>query len=116
MYETLTPRWAIFLMGIIAGILGIVPFVAFYKGPEIRKRSKYSKILMEEERKRVEEAEMNQRKEEEMELGDEREKSTEEKEHSQRKVRLGNEVMAGKSENGVGGLKKERAGEEVKVP
>lgn len=57
MYITLSPRWAIFLMGLVAGILGIVPFVAFWKGPEIRARSRYSKILMQEERRRVAEAE-----------------------------------------------------------
>jgi hypothetical protein len=57
MYISLTPRWAIFLMGMVAGILGIVPFIAYWKGPEIRARSKYSKILMEEERRRVADAE-----------------------------------------------------------
>lgn len=43
-------------MGCIALILAAVPFVAFWKGPEIRRRSKYSRMLMEEERLRVEEA------------------------------------------------------------
>jgi type II secretory pathway component PulM len=53
MYVSLTPRWAIFLMGMVAAVLGVVPFVAYWKGPEIRARSKYSKILMAEERARV---------------------------------------------------------------
>jgi hypothetical protein len=44
-------------MGMVAGVLGIVPFIAYWKGPEIRARSKYSKILMEEERRRVADAE-----------------------------------------------------------
>lgn len=57
MYISLTPRWAIFLMGMVAAVLGVVPFVAYYRGPEIRSRSKYSKILMAEERKRVVDAE-----------------------------------------------------------
>jgi hypothetical protein len=53
MYENLTPRWAIFLMGCIALLLAIVPFAAFWKGPQIRARSRYSKLLMEEEKRRV---------------------------------------------------------------
>lgn len=72
MYTTLTPRWAIFLMGIVAGVLGIVPFIAFWKGPEIRARSKYSKILMEQERRRVEQdqREKAEREAEDEELGE----------------------------------------------
>jgi hypothetical protein len=53
MYENLTPRWAIFLMGCIAAVLASVPFVAYWKGPQIRARSRYSKLLIEEERRRV---------------------------------------------------------------
>lgn len=53
MYDNLTPRWAIFLMGCIALLLAIVPFAAFWKGPQIRARSRYSKLLMEEEKRRV---------------------------------------------------------------
>lgn len=61
MYESLTPRWALFLMGMVAAVLGVVPFVAYWKGPEIRARSKYSKILMAEEAARVAESEKEDR-------------------------------------------------------
>ncbi len=54
MYEDLTPRWAIFIFGCFAALLALVPFVAFFKGPAIRARSKYSKELMREERERIE--------------------------------------------------------------
>ena len=53
MYENLTPRWAIFLFGCIASVLAAVPFVAFWYGPQIRARSRYSKLLMAEEKERV---------------------------------------------------------------
>ncbi|KAL7418993.1 hypothetical protein Q5752_006677 [Cryptotrichosporon argae] len=60
-YENLTPRWAIFLFGCIAALLAVVPFVAYYKGPAIRARSKYSKLLMDAERKEVERDERDER-------------------------------------------------------
>ena len=41
-------------MGCIGLLLAPVPFIAFYFGPWIRERSPYSKILMAEEKKRVE--------------------------------------------------------------
>ncbi|OCF35086.1 hypothetical protein I316_03126 [Kwoniella heveanensis BCC8398] len=59
MFENLTPRWGLLLMGCIAILLAPIPFIAYYKGPWIRARSPYSKILMAEERKRIE-AEMMQ--------------------------------------------------------
>ena len=54
MFDNLTPRWSLLLMGGIAFLLAPIPFVAFYKGPWIRGRSPYSKILMAEEKRRVE--------------------------------------------------------------
>ena len=54
LFDTLTPRWGLFLMGCIGLLLAPIPFIAFYFGPRIRERSPYSKILMAEERKRVE--------------------------------------------------------------
>jgi hypothetical protein len=42
------------MMGCIALLLAPVPYIAFFKGPWIRERSPYSRILMAEERKRVE--------------------------------------------------------------
>ncbi|WVR06700.1 hypothetical protein IAU60_003732 [Kwoniella sp. DSM 27419] len=54
MFENLTPRWGIFLMGCIAIVLAPIPFIAYFKGPWIRARSPYSKILMAEEKKRLE--------------------------------------------------------------
>jgi hypothetical protein len=54
MFDTLTPRWSLFMMGCIALLLAPVPYIAFFKGPWIRERSPYSKILMAEEKKRVE--------------------------------------------------------------
>jgi hypothetical protein len=53
MFDTLTPRWGLFLVGCIAILLAPIPFVAFYKGPWIREHSPYSKILMAEEQARV---------------------------------------------------------------
>ncbi|AFR97650.2 drug transporter [Cryptococcus neoformans C23] len=54
MYTAITPRWTIFTWGVVALILAMVPFIAFYKGTVIRAHSKYSKILMREERERIE--------------------------------------------------------------
>lgn len=54
MYIAITPRWTIFTWGVVALILAWVPFIAFYKGTIIRAHSKYSKILMREERERIE--------------------------------------------------------------
>lgn len=54
MYIAITPRWTIFTWGVVALILATVPFIAFYKGTVIRAHSKYSKILMREERERIE--------------------------------------------------------------
>ena len=42
------------MMGCIALLLAPVPYIAYFKGPYIRSRSPYSKILMAEEKKRVE--------------------------------------------------------------
>jgi Pyruvate/2-oxoacid:ferredoxin oxidoreductase gamma subunit len=53
LFVNITVRWAIFLFGCIALLLGAVPYIAFFYGPRIRAHSKYSKILMEEERKRI---------------------------------------------------------------
>ena len=50
----MTPRWALVMMGGIATLLAVVPFVAFYKGPWIRAHSPYSKQLMAEEAARIE--------------------------------------------------------------
>lgn len=54
MFDTLTPRWSLFMMGCIALLLAPIPYIAYFKGPWIRERSPYSKILMAEEKKRVE--------------------------------------------------------------
>ncbi|KIR80349.1 drug transporter [Cryptococcus gattii EJB2] len=54
MYTAITPRWTIFTWGVVALILAWIPFIAFYKGTIIRAHSKYSKILMREERERIE--------------------------------------------------------------
>lgn len=53
MFTTLTPRWSLFLMGCMALLLAPIPFVAYFKGPYIRERSPFSKILMAEEARRV---------------------------------------------------------------
>jgi hypothetical protein len=42
------------MMGCIALLLAPIPYIAFFKGPWIRERSPYSRILMAEEKKRVE--------------------------------------------------------------
>lgn len=70
MYDTLTPRWAIFLMGMVAGVLGIVPFIAYWKGPEIRARSPFSRILMAEEKARVAAADKEKAEQEMSSLSD----------------------------------------------
>ncbi|KAK8847392.1 hypothetical protein IAR55_005250 [Kwoniella newhampshirensis] len=53
MYKALTPRWTIFTWGCVALVLSAVPFGAYYRGPQIRAISKYSKILMKEEKERI---------------------------------------------------------------
>jgi hypothetical protein len=53
MFVNITPRWAICIFGCIALLLGTIPFIAFYYGPRIRARSKYSKELMTEEKARI---------------------------------------------------------------
>ncbi|WVQ98033.1 hypothetical protein IAU59_005155 [Kwoniella sp. CBS 9459] len=53
MYDALTPRWTTFTWGCVALLLSAVPFVAYRYGPQIRARSKYSKILMQEEQERI---------------------------------------------------------------
>lgn len=45
LYENLTPRWGSFLFACLASLLAVVPFIAFFYGPEIRKRSKFAKAL-----------------------------------------------------------------------
>jgi hypothetical protein len=61
MYENLNPNWASTLFGCIGALLGAVPFVAFFYGPKIRSRSKFSRLLVEEEerlqRERLKESE-----------------------------------------------------------
>ncbi|ORX34977.1 major facilitator superfamily domain-containing protein [Kockovaella imperatae] len=54
LFESMTPRWGLFLMGCIGLLLAPIPFVAYYYGPWIRERSPYSKILIAEEKQRVE--------------------------------------------------------------
>jgi len=54
MFKTMTVRWALIMMGGIATVLALVPFVAFFYGPAIRARSKYSRLLMEQEREALE--------------------------------------------------------------
>ncbi|OCF57017.1 hypothetical protein L486_05874 [Kwoniella mangroviensis CBS 10435] len=54
LFDTMTPRWGLFMIGCIALLLAPIPFIALFKGPWIRERSPYSKILMAEERKRIE--------------------------------------------------------------
>lgn len=55
MYENLNPNWASTLFGCVAALLAVVPFIGFFYGPQIRARSKFSKLLLEEERKAAEE-------------------------------------------------------------
>ncbi|BEI79799.1 hypothetical protein CcaverHIS002_0103280 [Cutaneotrichosporon cavernicola] len=50
MFKGMTVRWALILMGGIASLLALVPFVAYYYGPAIRERSPYSRELMRQER------------------------------------------------------------------
>ncbi|WRT66787.1 uncharacterized protein IL334_003750 [Kwoniella shivajii] len=54
LFDTLTPRWGLLMIGCIALVLAPIPFIALLKGPWIRERSPYSKILMAEERERIE--------------------------------------------------------------
>lgn len=54
MFESLTVRWALVLMGGIASVLALVPFVAFFYGPQIRARSPFSRQLMDDERQEIE--------------------------------------------------------------
>lgn len=54
LYNNLTPRWGTTLFGCLATILAVIPFVAFFYGPKIRKHSAFAKALAEEERVRGE--------------------------------------------------------------
>jgi type II secretory pathway component PulM len=54
MFDGMTVRWALVLMGGVAALLALVPFVAFFYGPQIRARSKYSRELMAQEREALE--------------------------------------------------------------
>lgn len=54
LYENLNPNWASTLFGAIGALLAVVPFIGFFYGPQIRARSKFSKLLMEEEQKAAE--------------------------------------------------------------
>ncbi|WOO80564.1 Efflux pump atB [Vanrija pseudolonga] len=53
MFNRLTVRWSLVMMGGFATLLAAVPFVAFVWGPQIRARSRYSKMLMAQEREQL---------------------------------------------------------------
>jgi hypothetical protein len=55
MFEGMTVRWALVMMGGIASVLALVPFGAYFYGPQIRARSKISRLLMQQEREALEE-------------------------------------------------------------
>lgn len=63
MYENLTPNWASTLFGCVAALLAVVPYAAFFFGPQLRARSKYLKLLVEEETKAKKMNEANEEKE-----------------------------------------------------
>lgn len=50
MFKDMSVRWALVMMGGVAAFLALVPFIAFFYGPQIRERSKYSRELMRAER------------------------------------------------------------------
>lgn len=50
MFKNMSVRWALVMMGCIAALLALVPFIAYFYGPLIRERSKYSRELMRAER------------------------------------------------------------------
>lgn len=54
MFEGMTVRWALVLFACVGAVLALVPFVAFFYGPQIRARSKISRLLMHEEREALE--------------------------------------------------------------
>ncbi|TXT07257.1 hypothetical protein VHUM_03427 [Vanrija humicola] len=54
MFKRLTVRWSLVMMGGFATLLAAVPFVAFVWGPQIRARSRYSRMLMAAEREQLE--------------------------------------------------------------
>lgn len=49
LYTNLTPRWGTTLFGCLATILAVIPFIAFFYGPKIRKHSTFAKALAAEE-------------------------------------------------------------------
>ncbi|WWC61559.1 uncharacterized protein I303_104143 [Kwoniella dejecticola CBS 10117] len=55
MFNNLTVRYSLIMMGGIALILAPIPFVFFFKGPWIREHSPISKKLIEEETRRLDE-------------------------------------------------------------
>jgi hypothetical protein len=50
MFAGMSVRWALVMMGCVAAVLALVPFIAYFYGPQIRERSKYSRELMKAER------------------------------------------------------------------
>lgn len=42
MFETLNPRWASTLLGCIAALLSLIPFVLIKVGPTLRAKSKFA--------------------------------------------------------------------------
>lgn len=51
LYHNLTPKWGTTLFGCLATLLAIIPFIAFFYGPQIRKRSKFAIALAAEEKR-----------------------------------------------------------------
>lgn len=69
MFNTMTVRWGLVMMGGLATVLAAVPFVAFFYGPTIRAHSPYSRQLMAMEKERVQN-EMAEREARGMNLND----------------------------------------------
>lgn len=51
MYQRLGYQWASSLVGFLAIVIGVVPFVLFKYGPQVRAKSKFAEQLQELERK-----------------------------------------------------------------
>jgi hypothetical protein len=47
MYDRLTYKWASTLFGCLAAALGVIPFILFLWGPQIRARSRFARKMSE---------------------------------------------------------------------
>jgi hypothetical protein len=72
MYHNLRPPIASTILGIIASILGVCPFILFFYGARIRSKSKVAKALAEHEQEVSERMQLEREKNERRKVREER--------------------------------------------